>query len=371
MTEQTQTFTPNWVSPPGDTIDDLLEERQWTQAELAERTGFTRKHVNDLIKGRIPISAETAARLDRVLGGSVEFWLTREAQYRAALERQESLKTLKQETPWLTELPVGWLVQQGWIRRVSSKAEKVEECLRYFGVASVRAWRERYETPLVAFRAAESTQKKPGAIAAWLRQVEREADKLPCAPFDKAAFKQALPTLRALTAEPDPAVFVPKLQATCAACGVAVVFVPAPPGCAVHGATRWMSPEKAFLALTLRHKTNDLLWFTFFHEAAHLLKHGKKFMVIEGIDGLDPEHEHEADRFAADLLIPPSAVSVLKTLRSHVEISQMADQLGIAPGILVGRMQKEGWLPWDHLNALKVRYAWAESDAAPSDPAMP
>jgi len=138
-----------------------------------------------------------------------------------------------------------------------------------------------------------------------------------------------------------------------------VVFVPAPPGCPVHGATRWLGPDKAVLALTLRHKTNDQLWFSFFHEAAHLLKHGKKLLVIEGIAGLDPNLEREADRFAADLLIPPADLGVLATLRSHTEVEQMASQLGVAPGILVGRMQKEGWLRWDYLNALKVRYTWA------------
>ena len=90
MTEPAQTFTPNWVSAPGETIADLLDDRQWTLAELAERTGFTVQQVNELITGRAPITAETAADLDRVLGGTVEFWLTREVRYRAALESGES-----------------------------------------------------------------------------------------------------------------------------------------------------------------------------------------------------------------------------------------------------------------------------------------
>ncbi len=364
MTEQVQAFAPDWISPPGETIDDLLDERHWTQAELAERAGFTRKHVNDLIKGRATITAETAGRLDRVLGGTSQFWLTREAQYRAALERRQNLKALQHESSWLKELPLSWVLKQGWMRHFASKGEQVEECLRFFGVAAVAAWRDTYESPLTAFRASDRVEKKPGAIAVWLRQVERTANQLDCAPFDKTAFKKALPTLRALTTEPDPAVFVAQLQSTCAACGVAVVFVPAPPGCPVHGATRWLGPDKAVLALTLRHKTNDQLWFSFFHEAAHLLKHGKKLLVIEGVDGLDATLEHEANCFAADLLIPPAELGVLATLRSHIEVEQLANQLGVAPGILVGRMQKEGWLPWDHLNALKVRYAWVVPESA-------
>jgi len=45
MTEQAVSFQPDWVSPPGDTIADLLEEKGWTQAEFAQRCGYTTKHV--------------------------------------------------------------------------------------------------------------------------------------------------------------------------------------------------------------------------------------------------------------------------------------------------------------------------------------
>jgi HTH-type transcriptional regulator/antitoxin HigA len=364
MTEQAQAFAPDWVSPPGETVEDLLEERHWSQAELAERTGLTRKHINDLVRGRAAISADTASRLDKVLGGTAQFWLTREAHYRAALERRRDLDTLRHEAGWARELPLAWAAKRGWLRRFSHMGEQVEECLRYFGVASVDAWRETYAAPLAAFRASTGAQKKLGAVGVWLRQVEREAGRIDCRAFDKPAFKGALPRLRELTTVADPHVFIPELQQICAAFGVAVVFVPAPPGCPVHGATRWLGPDRAMLALTLRYKTNDQLWFSFFHEVAHLLKHSKKLLVIEGIDGLDEALEREADRFAADLLIPPAQVSALATMRSGVEVEQMSQTLGVAPGILVGRMQKEGWIPWTHLNGLKVRYEWAETEAA-------
>ncbi|MGB3516581.1 MAG: helix-turn-helix transcriptional regulator [Elainellaceae cyanobacterium] len=55
MTELTHPFTPDWVSPPSDTIADLLEERDWTQAQLADRLGYTKKHVSHLINGKAPI----------------------------------------------------------------------------------------------------------------------------------------------------------------------------------------------------------------------------------------------------------------------------------------------------------------------------
>lgn len=354
----TETFEPNWVSPPGDTVEDLLEERGWSHAELAERTGFTRKHVNELLKGRATITPEAASRLSTVLGGPVRFWLTREAHYRAALERQQQLDALKEHTGWLTELPVAWLVKQGWLRKRSTRAEQVQECLRYFGVASVDTWRETYAEPLTAFRASTRAAKKLGAVAAWLRRVEQQSSEVECASYDRHVFRSTLSELRQLTRETEPSRFIPVLRDRCAAAGVAVAFAPAPPGCPVHGATKWLKPDKAMLALTLRYKSNDQLWFSFFHEAAHILRHQKKGIFMEGLDGLSADLEAEADRFARDLLIPPEAAKRLPGVRSKAQVERFARELGIAPGIVVGRMQKEGWLPWKDMNGLKVRYAW-------------
>jgi len=125
-----------------------------------------------------------------------------------------------------------------------------------------------------------------------------------------------------------------------------------------------LAPDKALLVLSLRHRTNDHLWFTFFHEAAHLILHGKKLLFIEGNNGLDSSQEEEANRFAADLLLPPSTAARLELLRakrgfSMDDVCAFASEVGVAPGIVVGRMQKEGWLPWTHMNSLKVSYAWS------------
>jgi hypothetical protein len=234
--------------------------------------------------------------------------------------------------------------------------------LRYFGVASVAAWRHTCTSPLTAFRASTRLSESAGAVATWLRAAEKEAASIECKAYDADRFRASLSALRSLSAEADPGKFVPRLQETCGAHGVAVAFVPAPPGCPIHGATRWLAPDKALLALSLRYKSNDQLWFSFFHETAHLLKHGKKLLFIEGLDGLDADKEQEADRFAADLLIPAERAKQLRSLRSPSDVTRAAAELGVAPGIVVGRMQHEGWLPHSHLNHLKVRYTWATNE---------
>ncbi|MGB4406261.1 MAG: HigA family addiction module antitoxin [Sphaerochaeta sp.] len=77
----------NWASPPGETILDILEERGWSQSELAVRTGYTRKHIDQLVQGNACITEETALKLEQVLGSTAGFWLNREAQYRSLIAR--------------------------------------------------------------------------------------------------------------------------------------------------------------------------------------------------------------------------------------------------------------------------------------------
>jgi HTH-type transcriptional regulator / antitoxin HigA len=364
MTDRSRPFEPDWVSPPGDTILDLLQEKNWTQAELAARTGFTRKHVNELTSGKATLGPETALKLEATLGSSAHFWLTREAQYREALARIASETAFARHAGWLTELPVGEMIRFGWIPAAKSVSARVRGCLRFFGVASVEAWREHYAAPLAAFRASSKVANNTGAIVAWLRQGERQAEDVSCGPFNEGGFRDALRTLRALTQETDPARFVPQLVSTCAAHGVAVVFVRAPRGCPAFGATRWLAPQKAVLQLSLRYKTNDHLWFTLFHEAGHLLLHGKRLLFLEGTCSISPSQEDEADRFARDLLIPPDVAAKLPATKvSRGTVRSFAARAGIAPGIVVGRLQHEGLVDWSYLNDLKVRYKWNDDQA--------
>lgn len=355
-------FAPDWVAVPGESIADLMEERGWTQTDLATRTGFTPKHVNLLLKGKAPISEDTALRLERVLGSTARFWLNLEAQYREHLARQQAIAALALHADWLKELPLVDMVKFGWVRKARDKAQQVFECLRYFGVADVAAWREQYERPVAAYRASAKLTRAPAAVSAWLRQGERTAEDMRLGDFTRDTFEAALAQIRALTAENDPKLFVPRLTALCASAGVAVVLAPAPKGCPVSGATKWLGTSKALVMLSLRGKTDDKLWFSFFHEAGHLLRHGKRmtFLDILGEDGLNPQEEQEADAFARDTLIPPQeyrALSARPTLDERA-IRDFAQRLGIAPGIVVGRLQYDQRIGWQQLNGLKTSYRW-------------
>jgi HTH-type transcriptional regulator / antitoxin HigA len=97
MTKTVNPFTPDWASPPGETITDLLEERDWTQAQLADRLGSTEEQVQQLIDGEIAISEETAEKLAEILGSTADFWLRLEAIYRDRSAKIAGMSSLNEK----------------------------------------------------------------------------------------------------------------------------------------------------------------------------------------------------------------------------------------------------------------------------------
>lgn len=371
MTELSAPFAPDWVSPPGETILDLVEERGWTQAELAKRLGYTEKHISQLINGKVPLTDEAALRLERVLGSNVGFWLAREAKYREHCARLEARRTHAGWVSWLDELPTKELMASDVIPKLRNDAKNkpilVDACLRFFGVASPDDWRVHYGGMQVAFRRSRVEQSDIGAISAWLRLGEQQAERLDGPKYDKARFEKALETIRGLTCE-EPEVFEPQLRRLLIDAGVALVLVPAIPRAHVSGVARWLSLTRPMIQLSLYGKTNDKFWFTFFHEAAHILLHAntkedKKSVFLDDPNASlskDPQ-EHEANQWAGDWLIPSQHATVLAGLRSKAAVDVFARQIGIHPGIVVGRLQHDGLIEPSWMNDLKQSFRFKET----------
>lgn len=364
-------YRPDYVSPPGETLLEALEEREMTQAELARRMGRPKKTINEIVKGKAAITPETALQFERVLGIPATFWNKREQQYREALARLDDEQRLKGWKDWLKTLPVKQMIARGWVKRGEDKAAQVLEMLTFFGVASPDAYQVVYEQEIVAFRkAGVSTAKVDhGATAAWLRQGEIEANEIDCKPYDEERFREALRQIRALTTEP-PEVFEPEVTPLCAEAGVAVVFVPELPRTGICGATRWLTPTKALMQLSLRYKTEDNLWFSFFHEAGHILLHHKKEVFLETGEMTGNDEEDAANEFARDVLIPmPEWQQFVGSGQYHskADIADFAARVGIAPGIVVGRLQHDNYLPFSHCNDLKQRLEWVEENNGEDD----
>jgi len=353
-------YMPDVVSPPGETLLEMLEERGMSQSELAERTGRPKKTINEIIKGKATITPATALQLERVLGTPASFWNNREQQYRESLARQAERASLEGQVSWLKQFPIKEMIALGWLPGSDDLVVLLEQVLTFFGIASPTQWNRVWESN-VAYRQSPAFESDPFAVSAWLRKGEVEAQQIDCTPYDSDRFISALGIVRELTVKP-PEIFQSETIRVCAEAGVAVAFVPEIPKVRASGAARWLSQNKGMIQVNLRYKTDDQLWFTFFHEAGHILKHGKRDIFIE--DGGDhDEKEEEANEFAADFLIPSSEYRHFMPRTGHyskTEIVDFAARIGIAPGIVVGRLQYDGKLPPQNCNDLKRTLAWGK-----------
>jgi len=175
------------------------------------------------------------------------------------------------------------LTKAGLLPKKESRVTKLKALLNFFGVAGIDEWNLLWTSPQAAYRTSAAFQKNPYAVSAWLRWGEIEAQKSECKAYNSNSLRASLHQIRALTMT-SPEVFEPKMKELCSNAGVAIVFIPELPGTRAYGATHWLSPSKALIQLSLRGKTDDHLWFTFFHEAGHILLHGKREVFIEATD---------------------------------------------------------------------------------------
>jgi len=347
----TNEYIPELVSVPGETLQEILDERGISQAELADRAGRPRKTINEIVQGKAAITPETALQLERVLNIPAAFWINLEANYRASVARTSEREELQQHLDWVRRLPVTAMIRQGWVRRLPDKIDQLQELLNFFGVASPLRWEEMVEA--TAFRKSSAFEVNIGALMAWLRRGEVEGRRTVCRSFDKATFRAVLDRTRALTVRPLPEVFK-EVQGRCADAGVAVVFVPELPKTRVNGATRWLSKEKALIQLSLRYRREDVFWFSFFHEAGHVLLHGKREVFVDGELG-DGGQEKEADNFANNTLIPsgPYRRFVRQTYFTKASVLEFAMGIGVHPGIIVGRLQHDRVIGFNKLTGLR------------------
>lgn len=355
---RTTDFNPNWASAPGDTIAEILKAKQLSLATFAEEMNSTPDYIRQLLHGYISINDEIAEKLSKNLGASPAFWIKRETVYRESIERLRSIE----EEKWLTELPVKDMSKFGWIEK---KGKDIAVFLDYFNVPDVWTWRRKYSDliSLTAFRKSTSFNSQPGSVAAWLRQGEIQAQTITCKPWNKKKFTETLKDIRKLTKKKSPSEFLPNLRELCAECGVAIAIVPNVAGCAVSGASQFITEHLAIITLSFRYKTDDQFWFTFFHEAGHLILHSDQVLFIEyqSNDYLNDQKEIEANNFAMEVLIPKEMQSRLRTMAitkdSIIRFSKDAD---ISLGILVGQLQHLNRVEFKNLNGYKRKYKWEE-----------
>ena len=362
MVAATYSYRPDYAVPPGWVLEEHLKSHSLSAAELARRCGRSAKLISEIIAGKAPVEPKTALQFEKVLGLDASIWLGIEARYQLHQARKAEAIETQKASVWAKTFPLEELVKRGIMRKPSSDADAVSKLLDLFKIGSVQAWRIKYEQMDVAYRHSPSFRSDRGALATWLRLGELKAEQQECTDYNEAQFRRVLREIRGLTQAPVVSA-LQKTQQLCNAAGVVLVLIKPFPKTSLSGAAWWLTPRKAVIALSARHKTDDHLWFSLFHEAAHILLHSKRTIFVDGTqkNGEDADIETQADQWASDFLVPRPNWKQYVTAASYSEssIRQFAREKGIAPGLIVGRLQHEKRLSWrTRLNKLKVRLEW-------------
>ena len=336
--------------PPGATIKEQLLDRGMNQKEFAARMDMSEKHISKLINGEVQLTPETAIRLEIVLGVPAKFWNNLEAIYREKIIKAKAENSLDADLELAKRFPYSEMAKYGWIPRTRESKEKVINLRKYFEVVELSLL-ESDQITRIACRRLAITEKSDLALLAWAQEAKIKAREIKTAPINIKRLISSMPEIRKMTVL-KPKEFSPKIRKCLADCGIALVFLPHLNGSFLQGAS-FVDGNKIVVGLTARDRDADKFWFSLFHELAHIaLGH------VGQPAGTSEDDEKAADKWSGNILIPYDEFESFRMDRDYSEmrVLQFAKALGIAPGIIVGRMQSEGMIKYSMLNNLKEKY---------------
>lgn len=361
MTNATQ-FNPNWSSHPGETLERILRDKNLSRKTFYSAMGGSASQYRGLFDGSQRITENTARKLSELVGGSKDFWLSRDAFYQDT--KNKVLQQKAEASSWLQKLPITFMKKNGWIENTKKKDKILNDCLSFFGTSSIEEWHNKYDDYLwrAAFKTSHSFDYKPEAIVTWLRKAEIEALSSYSRKLDKSALLNNLQSIKLLSRNSEPLIFIPKLKNILSESGVSLAIAPTPPKCPARGATFFTKNQTAIVLLSFKYLSDDQFWFTLFHELGHLILHSDKAMFLEGVESKESKAEEEADHFALDILIPREKQQTIQRLQSKDwrKVVRLSKELGVSPGIIVGQLQRMGNIRYNQLNKLKRRYNWSD-----------
>ncbi len=347
---------------PGYTLIELLEEKGMTQVELAERMGRPPKTINEIIKGKAGITPETAIQLEGVFSVPASFWMNLENNYQIALARFNLVKKLEKEYKIAKRYPYKEMIKLDWINACQDVKEIVQSLLDFFGVISLENVIEKNIFEGAQYRISLKKNHSKEAVTAWLRKGVLEAQKIDTSDFDAKKLKENILDIKKLMFS-RPSDFILKLTKILADCGIALVILKNLKNVPVNGVTRWVSPKKALIQMSIRGKYADIFWFSLLHEIGHLLLHRKReiYVNLEN-ENINKDQEREANKFALEFLIPEAEYkSFVKKFRIFKNINALktfARKNGVIDGIVVGRLQNDQIIDRNQLNSLRNKYEW-------------
>ncbi len=366
MTTTTLSLKKELLTCPGDTIQEHIDAIGMSQAELALRMGRSIPKLNELIKGKAPLTAETAKKLEYVLGVDAKFWLNLENIYQQELLEIEQLSFLEQCYDWIKGFPLKQLKKMRVLPYTNDTSKLVDALLKFFRIASPEEWSSIYEKESLAFKIDLRHTTNAKAISTWLRLGEMLAENVQLDVFDKRKITSSLPRIQEICFQHEHN-WLEQLQDTCASFGVALVYTPCIPKAPIYGATRWIKNRSIpLIQLSDRQKDYNAFWFSFFHELGHIRYHNKSDIFLTGIDEIvqDKDKEYQADEFATNMLLNETEREIVfkHTTFSKKIIIELSKQLKKHPSILVSQIQRENKNLYKNysLNSLKIKVEFEE-----------
>ena len=343
---------------PGETLQEILADREMSQRELAVRTGVTEKHISTVLSGQKNISASFAKKLEYAFGIETSFWMNLQANYDRELLEFEELNNISDQEICilknLKEVITTW-VSFGWLKENSNEANMVLDIRKILGISNLLDIpKMRYAA---AYRAQTNSNVDPYVLFAWQRMCELLTNSIEVADeVDVEKLRNKIPEIKS-------AMFLranqiqKKLTDLFAECGIAFRIVPNFTGAPVQGFIKKKDAGPIILCMTIRQKFADIFWFTLFHEIAHILNGDTKNIFVD-FSSVSGEMETKANKLAGEMLINSKAYELFKKEKRYATVQGLADfaeSQKVKEYIVLGRLMKEDVIPWN----ARPKYEWA------------
>lgn len=361
MMEKMNGLSLDFIIHPGETIKEVLEEKKMTQEELAIRTGFSPKHVSEVVNGKKGISPSFAKSLEYVLGMPASFWINLQGIYdKEILEYREQeeidedevniVKSLKEVIKYAESLEI--------MTKTKSIISQIIELRNICNVNNL-TYINNLVTSKVAFRKSQTIETNVYVLYVWIRICEIIAEK------SEALNKYSEEKLRNNLDNIKKCMFleigeaVTELKRIFAECGITFQVVKNFTGAPVQGFIK-KNDENIILSMTIRGAFSDIFWFTLFHEIGHLLNGDIINSNFIDFTDVKSDMERKADEFAKEALIDEDEY---KKFINHQKLTEksiidFAKSQGVQPFVVVGRIQKES-NNFRIFSNLRKRYKWS------------
>lgn len=354
--------------PPGEFLRDELEERRWSQSDLAEIIGRSASVINGIIQGKRAITPETAKDLAAALGTSPEFWMNLESAYQLFKVKHDDADEIALRAKLYGKAPITEMVRRGWIVPSESVAVLNDQLCRFFGVKDID------DEPQVLRHAARKSTSYSGPPTerqtAWLCRAEQLARLVPSARYSEQSFDEAVSKLRLLRHAPPETRHVPRILSEA---GIKFVIVQPLTGSKIDGACFWIDATPV-VAISVRFDRIDNFWFCLMHELAHVHQGAELFdtdLLLAAREEDRPETERDADQFAREQLVPQKELEsfMLRTrpLYTVRNIMAFAHTVGTHPGLVVGQLQFRGEVAYSNYRKTLVPVRDLITDSALTD----